>query len=98
MRGHRQQSMPHRRRSGNRYEGEWRSGRKNGQGTYYYTSGDKYVGDFARNRATPCAAFFPHRPQRLGFRHICRGRYRLGTVVRNSRGEFAVGSMEKIEA
>ena len=37
--------------SGNKYVGEWKDGKRNGQGTYYYLAdnkfkGDKYVGEF----------------------------------------------------
>ncbi len=32
--------------SGARYEGEYRNGKRNGKGTYYYANGDKYVGDY----------------------------------------------------
>ena len=32
--------------SGDKYVGEWRDDRKNGQGTYTYANGDKYVGEW----------------------------------------------------
>lgn len=33
-------------KSGDRYEGEWSEGRKNGKGTYIFANGDVYKGCF----------------------------------------------------
>jgi hypothetical protein len=33
-----------------KYAGEWKGGKMNGQGTYTYTNGDKYVGEFKDNQ------------------------------------------------
>ena len=31
---------------GNKYVGEWKDDKRDGQGTYTYANGDKYVGEF----------------------------------------------------
>jgi len=36
--------------SGSRYEGQWKGGRKHGQGTYTYAGGGKYVGEFVDDK------------------------------------------------
>ena len=35
--------------SGDKYVGEYRDGKRNGQGTYTYANGHKYVGEFKDN-------------------------------------------------
>ena len=37
-------------KSGNEYVGEWKNGKRSGQGTYTYASGDKYVGEYQNNK------------------------------------------------
>jgi len=37
-------------KSGNKYVGELRNGKKHGQGTYTYADGDKYVGEFRNDK------------------------------------------------
>ena len=32
------------------YEGEWKNGFPNGQGTYFFSNGEKYVGEFKYGR------------------------------------------------
>ena len=34
--------------NGSRYVGEWKDGKKHGQGTYTYANGDKYVGGWKK--------------------------------------------------
>jgi len=31
---------------GRKYVGEWKNGKKHGQGTYAFANGDKYVGEY----------------------------------------------------
>ena len=31
---------------GEKYEGEWKNGKRTGQGTYTWSNGDKYVGEY----------------------------------------------------
>ena len=32
--------------NGDRYEGEWREGKKHGRGTFFYANGDRYEGEW----------------------------------------------------
>ena len=35
--------------NGDKYIGEWKDDKKNGQGTYSYVDGDKYIGEYKDN-------------------------------------------------
>ena len=37
---------------GNKYTGEWRNNKKNGQGTFTFANGDKYVGEYKDDKRT----------------------------------------------
>ncbi len=36
--------------SGDRYEGEWKDGKRDGRGTYYSANGDRYEGQWKDNK------------------------------------------------
>ena len=35
---------------GEKYEGEWKDGKKHGEGTYYYPLGNTYIGDWGDDK------------------------------------------------
>ena len=37
--------------SGHRYTGEWKDGKRNGQGTYFYADGSKWKGEWKNSKA-----------------------------------------------
>ena len=43
--------------SGNIYTGEWKDGKRSGQGTYTWTNGEKYVGEFKENKKNGTGTF-----------------------------------------
>ena len=40
------------------YEGDWKRGKKHGQGTYYFSGGDKYVGEWKDGKKHGQGAYF----------------------------------------
>ena len=38
--------------NGNKYDGEWRDGKRTGQGTNTWANGEKYVGEWSDNKRT----------------------------------------------
>jgi hypothetical protein len=61
--------------NGNKYVGEWRDDKRNGQGTYTFPNGGEYVGEFRDNMRTGQSTFTYADGDtyvgefRLGFRH-----------------------------
>ena len=43
---------------GDRYEGEWRNGKKEGKGIYYYNNGDRYEGEFKNNKRDGAGIYY----------------------------------------
>jgi len=46
--------------NGDRYEGDWCNGNRDGHGVYTYGNGDSYKGRFARNLRSGPGVFFHH--------------------------------------
>ena len=53
--------------NGDRYEGDWRNGKKEGKGIYYYNNGDRYEGDWRNDKKDGKGIFYlPNRDRTVG--------------------------------
>jgi hypothetical protein len=71
---------------GDRYEGEHRSRKKEGQGSYYYANGNRYVGEFRNGRINGQGTLYLADGSRY------EGEYRNG--IREGQGTYYYGSGE----
>ena len=54
--------------NGNRYEGEWKNGLREGKGIYYFNDGDRYEGDFKNDKREGKGIFYYNNGQWKGDR------------------------------